>query len=142
LLFPLSQGVKLILTVLDGREPKANLRTKFPTDRKPYTGDYDYEDDSDLEDDDDEDASDSEDERAAAPPTATEESGNNAKVVTAENSDAKDETSVASSAHVGKVVVIEDVAFVTWVAFLCYDVRCAKNYTRQVPGVTPLLVYR
>ncbi|KAF9793463.1 hypothetical protein BJ322DRAFT_130553 [Thelephora terrestris] len=115
-----TRRVPRLAFLLDEREPTGNLRTKFPTDRKPYIGDYDYEDDSDLEDDDDEDASDSEDEHAAAPPAATEEPGNNAKVVTAENSDAEDETSVISSAHVGKVVVIEDVAFVTFQALLRY----------------------
>src|SRR5882757_798317 len=53
------------LTVLDEKKTKENLRAGFPSDRKPYTTDYDYEDDSDLEDDDDEEALD--DEPASAP---------------------------------------------------------------------------
>ena len=128
-------------TVLEERGSNDNLRTKFPTDRKPYTSDYDYEDDSDLEGDEDDDTSDSEDvdEPAVAPQAqvATEKSSGDAKLVTVENSDAtsngssdiisisdadslfslppdtKGETNPTSSAHIGKVVVIEDVAFVT-----------------------------
>ena len=127
--------------MLEERGSKDNLRTKFPVDRKPYTSDYDYEDDSDLEDDEDDDTSDSEDvdEPAVVPQAqvATEKSASDAKLVTVENSDAtssgssdiisvsdadslfseppdtKGETNPTSSAHIGKVVVIEDVAFVT-----------------------------
>ena len=128
--------------MLEESGSKDNLRTKFPTDRKPYTNDYDYGGDSDLEDDDeDDDTSDSEDvdEPTVVPQAqvATEKSASDAKLVTVENSDAtssgssdiisvsdadslfseppdtKGETNPTSSAHIGKVVVIEDVAFVT-----------------------------
>ena len=34
------------------------MRARFPADRRPYTNDYEYEDDSDLEEADDEDGSD------------------------------------------------------------------------------------
>ena len=114
---------------MDACENGGNLRT-----RKPYTSDYDYEEDSDLEEDDDNDFSD--DELAVAPPTiATENSQNDLSTVVAiEHSDAKcnepsdiisvsdlDSSSLESlntrdeigPAHFGKVVVIDDVAFVT-----------------------------
>jgi hypothetical protein len=125
--------------VLDERGAKENLRARFPTDRRPYTTRYDYEDDSDLEEDDDDDEDDiSDDEPASAPQVVTvTEKPRDKDVVVLEKSDAKDnehsdvlsvsdldsmfsessdtkgETETASSAHVGKVVVIEDVAFVT-----------------------------
>ena len=44
-----------MFTALDERETKENLRAEFPTDRKPYANDHDYEDDSDLEEDEEED---------------------------------------------------------------------------------------
>ena len=121
--------------MLDEREAKENLRARFPTDRKPYTTCYDYENDSDLEEDDDEDILD--DEPASAPQVVTGKPRSGFDVVVLENSNAKSneypdivsvsdldsmfsessdtkgETETASSAHVGKVVVIEDVAFVT-----------------------------
>jgi len=122
--------------VLGERRTKENLRARFPTDRKPYTTRYDYEDDSDLEvDDEDDDIMD--DEPAGAPQAVTKKPRDNSDIVVLENSDAKSnkssdiisisdldslfsessdtkgETEIASSAHVGKVVVIEDVAFVT-----------------------------
>jgi hypothetical protein len=123
--------------VLDERGVKENLRARFPTDRRPYTTRYDYEDDSDLEEDyDDDDISD--DEPASAPQVVTvTEKPRDKDVVVLEKSDARDnehsdvlsisdldsmfsessntknETETASSSHVGKVVVIEDVAFVT-----------------------------
>ena len=119
-------------TVLDECKSNENLRTRFPANRKPYTGDYDYEDDSDFEDD-EEDVSD--DESAVPPRVAAEKSGNHlSEIATIENSDAKNSESSdvisvsdldslfsdppdtkdeAGPAHVGKVVVIEDVAFVT-----------------------------
>jgi len=123
--------------VLAERGAKENLRARFPAYRKPHTSHYDYEDDSDLEEDyDDDDISD--DEPASVPQVVTEKSrGNDAVVlersdtkssepsdilsvsdldsVFSESSDTKGETETTSSAHVGKVVVIEDVAFVTWV---------------------------
>ena len=131
-----------LLTVLDKRGTKENLRARFPTDRKPYTTRYDYEDDSDLEEDDDDDDGDGDDtlddEPAGVPQAITEKPRDN-DVIVLEKSDAKSnehsdiisvsdldslfsdssdtrgETETASSVHVGKVVVIEDVAFVTYV---------------------------
>jgi hypothetical protein len=123
------------LTVLDERGAKENLRARFPTDRKPYTTRYDYEDDSDLEEDDDED-----DIQTTSPRARSGRDGEAEKQLRccrsrklgreeqrtsdivsvsdldslfSESSDTKGETETASSAHVGKVVVIEDVAFVT-----------------------------
>jgi len=114
---------------------KENLRAVFPTDRKPYTNNYDYGNDSDLEEDDDEDILD--DEPASTPSqVVTEKPKSDSDVVVLETSDAKShgssdivsisdldslfessdtkgETETTSSAHVNKVVVIEDVAFVT-----------------------------
>ena len=125
-----------MLTVLGKRGTKENLRARFPTDRKPYTTRYDYEDDSDLEGDDDDD--DILDEPAGDPQAVTEKPRYN-DVVALEKSDAKSnepseiisvsdfdslfsdssdtkgETETASSAHIGKVFVIEDVAFVTYI---------------------------
>jgi len=121
--------------VLDERRAKENLRAKFPADRKPHTSHYDYEDDSDLEEDDDEDIID--DEPTSVPQVVSEKPRDDDAIIVLERSDAKnhecsdvlsisdldsmfsdpsdtsDETGTASSAHVGKVVVIEDVAFVT-----------------------------
>jgi len=123
--------------VLDERGNKENLRARFPTDRKPYTTRYDYEDDSDLEVDDDDDDDILDDEPASAPQVVTKKSKDSSDIVVFENSDvksnessdiisvsdldslfsessdAKGETETTPSAHVGKVVVIEDVAFVT-----------------------------
>ena len=123
--------------MLDGCKSKENLRTRFPANRKSCTRNYDYEDDSDLEEDDDGD--DSDDELAVAPRVATEKSENdspelvavnNSKEKSSEHSDIisvsdldslfSDTKEEMESAHVGKVVVIEDVAFVTWVCFLSF----------------------
>ena len=129
------------MIVLDERKIEENLRVRFPIEREPYTSGYEYEDDSDLEDDDDDDdgASDSGDEPVAASQIAGGKPGNYSEHVTTENSDTKGnssqssdiisvsefdsllsessdtnfETISAPSAHVGKVVVIEDAAFVT-----------------------------
>ena len=127
--------------MLDERKAKENLRARFPTDRKPYRTDYDYEDDSDLEEDDEEDITD--DEPAGTPQVATEKPRNDPDVVAvsvespgaksdetldiisvsdldslfSEPSGEKGEAGAASSAHVGRVVVVEDVAFVTSVGF-------------------------
>ena len=137
--------------MLDERGAKENLRARFPTDRKPYTTRYEYEDDSDLEEDDDDDGGDYilDDEPTAVPQAVTEKPRDN-DVVVLEKSDAKSnessdiisvsdldslfsdsshtkgETETASSAHVGKVFVIEDVAFVTYVGFLSSHV-CTKT---------------
>ena len=121
--------------MLAERAAKENLRARFPANRKPYTSHYEYEDDSDLEEDyDDDDISD--DEPASVPQVVTEKPRDNDTVVLeksdakssepsdilsvsdldsvfSELSDAKGETESTSSAHVGKIVVIEDVAFVT-----------------------------
>ena len=112
------------------------MRARFLIGRKPYTNHYDYEEDSDLEEEDEDDIPDDEPAGRAAQ-VATEKQRNNSDVVAIESSDAKSnepsdivsisdldslfsepsdvkgETGTASSAHVGKVVVIEDVAFVT-----------------------------
>ena len=121
--------------MLDDRGAKENLRARFPADRKPYTTHYDYEDDSDLGDyDDDDDVPD--DEPPSAPQAATEKPRDNDAAVLeksdakssgpsdilstpdldsvySKSSDTKGERETTSSAHVGKVIVIEDVAFVT-----------------------------
>ena len=123
--------------MLDERRTKENLRARFPTGRKPYTTRYDYEDDSDLEEDDDDDDDILDDDSLAGVPQAVTEKPRDNDVVVLKKSDAKSnessdiisvsdldslfsgssdtkgETETASSTHVGKVVVIEDVAFVT-----------------------------
>ena len=99
--------------VLDQKETKENLRARFPTDRKPYTDDYDYDADSDLEEDEDCDFCDFEDLKVA------QEKGEGDKTdVESLFSDPSETTAEAkivspTSAHIGTVVVIEDVAFVT-----------------------------
>jgi len=114
---------------------KENLRARFPTHRKSYTTRYDYEDDSDLEEDyDDDDIPD--DEPASVPQVVTEKprdsdvagleksdmkNGEPSDILSvsdldsffSESPDTKGGTKTTTSAHVGKVVVIEDVAFVT-----------------------------
>ena len=121
------------LTVLDECKSKENLRTRFPGNRKNYTSNYDYEDDSDLEEDENEEVPD--DEPIISPSVTTEKTGNiSSELASAENSNAKspessdiisvsdldslcsespDTKDEVGPAHVGKVVVIEDVAFVT-----------------------------
>jgi len=125
--------------VLDERRTKENLRDRFPTDRKPYTTCYDYEDDSDLGEDDDEDDI-LNGEPASPPQVVTKKPRDSSDTVVLENSDAKSNQSsdivsvsdldslfsgssdtkgeTETSSHVGKVVVIEDVAFVTYVGLL------------------------
>jgi len=130
--------------VLGERGTGENLRSGFPTDIKPYTNGYDYEDDSDLEEGDEEDILD--DEPAGAPQVTTEQPGNiEDDIIAIENSDAKTnepseiisvsdldslfsgspdaggEARTAPSAHTGQIVIIEDVAFVTSVGFLPVD---------------------
>jgi len=124
-----------LLTVLDEKGAKGNLRTRFPTGRKSYTTRYEYEDDSDLEEDyDDDDIPD--DKPASVPQAVKEKPGDNDLAVLGKSDaksnvpsdilsasgldsvfsgspDTKGEMETISSAHVGKVVVIEDVAFVT-----------------------------
>ena len=128
-------------TVLDQRESKENLRTDFPIDRKPYTNDYDYDDDSDLEEDEDWDPPNVEYSQAA-PENGKSNQSDSATVVGSQSSDSKgkespdivsvsdmeslfsdpDDTKVEAEvpagptptpAHVGTVVVIDDVAFIT-----------------------------
>ena len=125
--------------MLDEGRTGENLRARFPTNRRPYTTHYDYEDDSDLEEDDDDDDGDILDDESAGVPQAVTEKPRDNDVVVLEKSDAKSnepsdivsvsdldslfsgssdtkgETETTSSAHIGKVVVIEDVAFVTYV---------------------------
>ena len=120
--------------MLDERGTEENLRVGFPTGRKPYTNYYDYEDDSDLEDDDDDDIVDEESSQVV-----TKKPRDNSDIAVLENSDAKindssdiisvsdldslfsessdtkGEPETSSSAHVGKVIIVEDVAFVTYV---------------------------
>jgi len=120
--------------VLDERGNKENLRSRFPADRKPYSTRYDYEDDSDFEEDDDEDDT-MDEEPASAPQAVTKKPRNSSDIVVLGNSDARsnespDVVSVSdldslfsesfntkgeteTTSHIGKVVVIEDVAFVT-----------------------------
>jgi len=143
-----------LLTVLDERRTKENLRARFPTDRRPYTTHYDYEDDSDLEEDDDDKDDILDDESAGVPQAVTEKSRDSSDIVVLENSDVKGnespdiisvsdldslfsessdtkaETETTSSAHVGKVVVIEDVAFVTYVGLLSPYARTKINCNR------------
>ena len=125
--------------MLDERGAKENLRTRFPTGRKLYTTRYDYEDDSDLEEDDDDEILDHE--PASAPQVVTKKPRDDSDIVILENSDAKNSepsdtlsfsdldslfsessdtkggAEATSSAHVGRIVVIEDAAFVTWADF-------------------------
>jgi len=123
--------------VFDERRAEENLRARFPTDRRPYTDDYDYEGDSDLEGDDEKDAL---NDGPAAPSHAAammDKPKSSSNVVSIEKSGAKDnealdmvsvsdldslfsessdtkgEAEIASPVHAGKVIVIEDVAFVT-----------------------------
>jgi hypothetical protein len=116
--------------VLDGA--KENLRARFPADRKPYTIRYDYEDDSDFEEgcDDDEPASDPQvvtvmeelKEKDVVILEKSDTKGNESSDVLSvsdldslfsESSDTKGETETAFPAHVDKVLIIENVAFVT-----------------------------
>ena len=110
------------------------MRAGFPTDRKPYTNAYEYEDDSDLEEG--EDILDGE--PVGAPQVATEKLGGGSDVPNIESADTgsdnepsdiisvsdldsllsgpsgtEAETGIGSSAHIGKVVIVEDAAFVT-----------------------------
>jgi hypothetical protein len=75
--------------VLNERGAKENLRAGFPTDRRPYTTRYDYDDDSDLEEDYDEDDI-SDDEPPSAPQVVTvTEKSRDKGVVALEKSDAR-----------------------------------------------------
>ena len=122
-----------LFTELDQNLTKENLRTIFPVDRKPYTGDYDYDDDSDLEEDEDwdlpgveskenNDKSDSgilvgsqnSDAKGGEPLDTI--SASDVKSLSSDSADTKAESEVAiapAPTHVGTVVIIDDVAFVT-----------------------------
>ena len=63
------------------------MRARFPADRKPYTGHYDYEEDSDLEEVDEDEIS--EDEPTDSPQIATEKPRNNSDIIVIESSDVK-----------------------------------------------------
>ena len=109
-------------------------------DRKPYTGDYDYDDDSDLEEDEDCDFSDFEDSKVVPKKGKSEKSESSIEdtqnldgkenpssdVISisdmdslfSDSSEAKAEAGMVATpaptpTHIGTVVVIEDVAFVT-----------------------------
>jgi len=152
--------------VLDQKEIKENLRTRFPDDRKPYTPDYDYDADSDLEDDQDWYSSDVEDSQVV-PAEGEHDKSDSGTLVGRKTSDAKDnepsdvisisdvdslffdsvdtktETEVPvipTPTHIGTVVVIDDVALVTWVC-LSLSCRGLSNHGRQIPGATSLLIH-
>ena len=136
---PISRQQTNALTVIDQRGVKENLRAGFPTNRKPYTNDYDYEDDSDLEEDDEEDILDDEPADYLQPKVTTEEPESHpgdvnlvedsstradepSDIISVSDLDSlfsESEAETPSSAHVGRVVVIEDVAFITSVGFVC-----------------------
>ena len=125
------------MTVLNARETKENLRTRFPADRKSYANDYDYADDSDLEEDDESDDEDVILDDEPVPPVVAEKPNNNSDIVTVETPDARSnesldilsvsdldslfseppdtqgEAGTTSFAHISKVAVVEDIAFVT-----------------------------
>jgi len=134
---------------------KENLRSRFPADRKPYWTRYDYDDDSDLEDEDDDGGDDILDDKPAGDPQVMSGKPRNSSDIVvlessdtkindpsdivsvsdldslfSESSDTKGETRTASSAHVGKVVVIEDVAFITYAgppsSHACAKVTCNR----------------
>lgn len=117
-----------------------NLRSQFPVDRKPYTADYDYGADSDLDEDECWDFSESEGITRPVPANLKGKSGeSDSSTLVGSPSDTKSSKSsdiisvsdmdslLSDSAetkvevkevgtppiHVGTVVVIEDVAFVT-----------------------------
>ena len=126
--------------MVDQREAKENLRSEFPVDTKPYTGNYDYDADSDLEEDEDWDPSDVEDSQVILPGKERSDKADSATLVDSKGLDTKgDEPSdiisvsdvdslsldsvdtkaeagvpvTPTPAHIGTVVVIDDVAFVT-----------------------------
>jgi len=125
--------------VLDQKETKESLRTGFPVDRKPYTAGYDYDADSDLEEDEDWDSSNVEDSQVSLGEGERDKS-DSGTLVDCKNSDAKGNESsdvisisdvdslfldsvdpkaeaeapvTPTPAHIGTVVVIDDVALVT-----------------------------
>ena len=152
--------------MLDQKETRENLRTQFPADKKPYTADYDYDADSDLEEDEDWDSSDIEDIQVVVSKGESDKS-DSATLVGSRNSNTKDnETSDVISVsdidsllsdsvdtkaeaevavtpnptHIGTVVVIEDVAFVTWVR-LSFPYSRLSNLVQQISGAASLPVH-
>ena len=124
--------------MLDQKETKENLRIRFPADKKSYTGDYDYDADSDLEEDDDCDFFDAKDSQVVPGKVKSDSSdswaediqdsdgkGNESSDIVSisdvdslfsASSETKSEAKMVATqapTHVGTVVVIEDVAFVT-----------------------------
>jgi len=131
--------------VLGQKKTKENLRTRFPADRKPYNSDYDYDADSDLEEDEDCNFSDDEDLQVTSEmggnkgsePSTDDNKANRKEIASSDVMSISDmdslfseppgakpgeaevvTTPTAAPAHVGTVVVIDDVAFVTYVCFL------------------------
>lgn len=125
--------------MLSQKKPGANLRSQFPADRKPYTTDYDYDADSDLEEYEDWGSSDIEDSQVIPSKDKIDES-DSATLFAGKSSDAKGNESsdiisvsdveslfsdsvntkaeaevvvAPGTTHTGTVVVVEDVAFVT-----------------------------
>jgi len=152
--------------VLKQKETNENLRTQFPTDRKPYSDDYDYDADSDLDEDEDWDSSDVEDFQVAPSKDKSDKSdsstlvgsqssdvkGNRASDIISvsdmdsllsDSVDTKIEAEVAvaqNPTHIGTVAAIEDVAFVTYVcsSFPCFGLA---DLVQQITGAAPLLVH-
>lgn len=141
------RSVSRLGALLDKKETKVNLRNKFPVDRKPYTTDYDYDADSDLDEDECWDLSESECTAQPVPENPKGKSGeSDSSTLVGSPLDAKSRKSsdiisvsdvdslLSDSAetkaevkevgtppiHVGTVVVVEDVAFVTFQALLRY----------------------
>ena len=129
-----------MFAVLDRKKTKENLRARFPADRKPYTSDYDYDADSDLEEDEDCDFCDFGDSKTVQEKGESEKTDPSTEGI--QTSDEKESASSdvvsvsemeslfsdppetiaearveatpsSTSTHIGTVVVIEDVAFVT-----------------------------
>ena len=125
--------------MLDQKETK-NLRTGFPASRKPYTGDCDYDADSDLEEDEDCNFSDNEGITHPEPENSEGKSdkSDSSTLVHGQSPDSKgnkssdiisvsdvdsflsdsvetktEDKSVTTTIHVGNIIVVEDVAFVT-----------------------------
>lgn len=123
--------------MLDQKEIKENLRGQFPADKRYYTCDYDYDADSDLEEDEGWDSPNAGDVQVLSSKGKGNKS-DSGTLVEIESSDMKSnessdiisvsdvdsmfsaysrtgtEATIASNpAHIGTVVVVEDVAFVT-----------------------------
>ena len=144
--------------MLNQKETNQNLRTQFPVDRKPYTDDYDYDADSDLEEDEDWDSSDVEvvpskdksDSSTLVGSQSTDVKGDEVIIsvsdmdsLLSDSANTKIEVEAAAArdpTHIGTVVVIDDVAFVTYVCFLL-SYRRLPDLVQQIPGAASLLVH-